>query len=194
MKTKFKGIKTAAEYKRGELAKNVLRLIGAGVAIGTVVVAPNMAQVIDYFHPRGRAEKKRIWNAIHHLERRGHLRVEERAGGQYVTLSDKGRQRLSEEMIWELALHTPLRWDKKWRLVMFDIPDRQERARRSFRLKLEDLGFLMYQKSVFIYPHECQNEVLAVAKWFGVNGGVRYVVATEIYDMRRFVQEFDLLS
>jgi hypothetical protein len=49
------------------------------------------------------------------------------------------------------------------------------------------------KRSVFIYPHECQEEVLAVAKWYGVEDHVRYLVATEIHDMRRFIEVFKLL-
>lgn len=193
MKTTFQGIKTAAEYKRGELAKDVLRLVGAGVLLGTVVVAPNMAQVIDYFNPKGRAERRRIWNVIKYLEGRDDIAFETRGSTHYVTLTKKGRIRLDENAIWELMIEQPLRWDKKWRLVMFDFPARFGGVRHIFRQKLEDLGFRMYQRSVFIYPHECHEEILTIAKWYGVDAHIRYVVATEIHDVRRLVKEFDLL-
>ena len=193
MATKFKGIKTAAEYRRGELTKDVLRLIGAGVVLGAVVVAPNLAQIVDYFNPRGRAERKRIWNAIHYLERRGHVEFEHRGEDRYVTLTKQGKVRIDEHMIWELAIKHPMRWDKKWRIVMFDVPTRCGGIRNEFRGKLENLGFRPYQRSVFIFPYECHEEVITIAKWYGIHEYVRYVVATEIHDMRRFVHEFDLL-
>ncbi|MBI2048444.1 MAG: CRISPR-associated endonuclease Cas2 [Parcubacteria group bacterium] len=194
MKSTFKGIKTAAEYKRGELARDILRLVGAGVIVGAAVIAPNMGQVVDYFNPRGSAERKRIWDAIKYLEKRNQLAVTERNGTQFVTLTRQGRIKLDENQIWEIALSTPLRWDRKWRLVMFDFPARCGDVRHAFRKRLEEFGFVMYQRSVFIFPHECHEEVLTVAKWYGVDRHVRYIVATEINDMRRFVKEFDLLG
>ncbi|MBI4068059.1 hypothetical protein HY413_01455 [Candidatus Kaiserbacteria bacterium] len=193
MKTKFKGIRTAAEYRRGELTKDVLRLIGAGVLVGTVVVAPNMAQLIDYFNPKGRAERKRIWNAIKYLEGKGRVSCEEREDTTFVKLTSQGRLKLDEDAIWELTLPERVRWDHKWRMVMFDVPMCHGHARNAFREKLQDFGFRLYQNSVFIYPHECHEEVIAVARWYGIDKHVRYVVATEIHDMRRFVREFDLL-
>jgi CRISPR-associated endonuclease Cas2 len=193
VKTKFKGIKTATEYRRGELAKDILRLVGSGVLIGSVIVAPKMIQVIDYFNPRGREERKRIWRAIKYLEQQNQLSLEEKGEVQYLTLTKHGRIKFDENAIWEMTAPRPSRWDKKWRLVMFDIPVQRGRVRVVFREKLKDLGFRQYQNSVFIYPHKCHEEVLAVARWFEVEPYMRYVVATEIHDMRRFVKEFDLL-
>lgn len=192
MGTKFRGIKTAAEYERGEFAKDVLRLIGAGVVAGASVVAPNTIQLVEYFQPRSRAERNKIWNTITYLERKGYVTLHEHNGQQYLHLTKTGRIKFDEERIWELTLANPARWDHKWRIVMFDFPS-SCKVRHVFRAKLEDFGFQMYQRSVFIYPHECQEEVIAVAKWYGVEDHIRYLVATEIHDMRRFVEVFKLL-
>ena len=193
MATTFKGIKTAAEYRRGELVRDVLRLVGAGVVLGATVVAPNTAQLIDYFSPKGRRERNRLWNAIAHMERSGLVSVEERDGVEYIHLTRSGRIRFDEERIWELSLSTPRRWDHKWRIVMFDFPSHCK-ERHAFRSKLENFGFRPYQRSVFIYPHECAEEVRTVARWYGVEPHIRYIVATEIHDMRRFAEEFGLLG
>lgn len=45
-------------------------------------------------------------------------------------------------------------WDKKWRLVIFDIPEKQRSLRENFRRKLKELGFGMVQKSVWVSPHD----------------------------------------
>ena len=116
----------------------------------------------------------------------------EHDGNDYVYLTEKGKVRFTSDSIWELAITPPRRWDRKWRLVMFDIPNRSPN-RREFRLKLEDMGFRMYQRSVFIYPHECREEIFTIARWMNLREHVRYVVASEIHDGRRFVRIFDLL-
>jgi DNA-binding transcriptional regulator PaaX len=194
MGTKFKGIKTASEYQRGELAKNILRLVGAGVVVaGAAAAAPNTVQLIDYLNPKGSHERNRIWKAIKYLEQQNRIAFEEQGAHIYVTLTKQGRIQLDEDAIWEMTIEPPRRWDHKWRIVMFDLPRTHERVRQSFRLKLEDLGFKLYQRSVFIYPHECHEEIHTVAKWYGVDQYIRYIVATEINDMRRFAKEFDLL-
>ena len=194
MATKFKGIKTIREYQRGELAKDILRLIGAGVLVGgAAIIAPNTLQLIEYFDPKGPQERNRIWKAIKYLEQKNHVTFEERGEQTVVRLTSTGETRVHEEAIWELAIAVPRAWDRKWRIVMFDLPSSHEKVRQAFRLKLEDLGFKLYQRSVFIFPYECHEEVHTIAKWYGVDHCVRYIVATEINDMRHFAQKFDLL-
>lgn len=196
MGTKFKGIKTAAEYRRGELARDILRLVGAGViaGVGTIAAAStNTVQLIDYLNPKGIHERNRIWKAIKYLESKHRIVMEDRGGKTYVVLTDRGRLQLNEDAIWEMTVTKPYRWDHKWRIVMFDIPRSRDKARQPFRLKLQDLGFRLYQRSVFIYPYECHEEVHTIAKWYGVDQYIRYIVATEIHDMRTFVKTFDLL-
>lgn len=191
-KVKFHGIRKAAEYERGELARDVLRVAAAGVIIGSVIVAPGLAQVIQYFDPKGPNERRRIWRAVKYLEEKNTLEIRVENGVEKIYLTHGGKVRLDEESIWDLQIQKPWRWDRKWRLVMFDLPARFEKTRRPFRNKLQDFGFVLYQKSVFIYPYECQKEILAVAELYGVGEYVRYAVAEEISDMRRFIKEFDL--
>lgn len=194
MGTRFKGIKKLSEYRRGELTKDILRLVAAGVLISAAsIAAPNTVQLIEYFDPKSRAERKRLWDAIKYLEQKNRIALEESQGKEYVLLTSLGRIVIDEGKIWDLQVDRPRRWDKKWRLVMFDFPARHEKSRHAFRIKLEDLGFKLYQRSVFIFPYECHEEVHTVAHWFGVDEHVRYIVASEIHDMRRFAKEFDLL-
>jgi len=194
MGTKFKGIKTVAEYRRGEIGRDILRLIEAGVIeVGRNVTDPRVAQIIDTFTPKNSLERRRIWTTIKYLEAKNRISLEEHNGHTYAVLTERGRLQINEDAIWNLAIITPRRWDHKWRIVLFDIPRVYEKKRKPFRLKLEDLGFRMYQKSVFIYPYECHEEVHTIAKWYGVDKHIRYIVATEVHDMRHFVEIFDLL-
>jgi len=194
MATKFKGIKTASEYRRGELTKDILRLVGAGIVVsGMAIAAPNTLQLIDYLNPKGRTERNRIWKTIKYLEQKNRIRIEERGNNLYVYLTSEGHVKLNEDAIGELMIKKPYRWDHKWRLVMFDLPAHHNKARDPFRLKLEDLGFKLYQRSVFIFPYECHEEVHTIAQWYGIDQHIRYIVATEVHDMRQFAKLFDLL-
>ncbi len=191
MKAKLHGIKTAAEHQRGELVKDVLRLVGLGVIGVPTYSAPNTAQILQFLDPKNDRQKKKIWNIVRYLEKRGDVYIKEESGHAYVYLSAKGKLRLNSDTIWQLQLTEPRRWDKKWRIVMFDFPTRT-RSRHEFRSKLEDFGFQMYQRSVFIYPHECRDEVFMVAKWLKVHQHIRYIVAEEIHDMPKYIRLFDL--
>ena len=174
--------------------KNILRLVAAGVVIGgAAVAAPNTLQLIDYFDPKGKYERNRIWKAIKYLESKHRIILQEHDGALYVELTTTGQREHSGTFIEDIEVKTPKYWDHKWRFVMFDLPVRFGKTRHVFRHKLQDLGFRSYQRSVFIYPYECHEEVHTIAKWYGVDQYIRYIVATEVHDMRRFAKEFDLL-
>lgn len=51
------------------------------------------------------------------------------------------------------------RWDGKWRLVSFDIPEEEHKARRELRQELKKLGFGRMHRSVWISPHNVLRKV-----------------------------------
>lgn len=60
-------------------------------------------------------------------------------------------------------------WDGKWRLVVFDIPDYQGKARDALREKLKSLNFYRIQKSVYLTPYNCENEIDFICSVFDIN-------------------------
>lgn len=83
--------------------------------------------------------------------------------------------------------------DKKWRIVTFDIPEKFKKARNALREKLKDLGFLKYQKSIFIYPYECKDEIDFVIEFFDIRPFVRYIEAENLDNEIDFKRRFQLL-
>ncbi|MEK9194414.1 MAG: hypothetical protein AAB884_01240 [Patescibacteria group bacterium] len=71
-----------------------------------------------------------------------------------------------------IRINKPKKWDGRWRLVMFDVSDRQKTARDALRTKLKQLEFYPIQKSVFITPYPCENEVDFISSMFNVRNNV----------------------
>ena len=71
-------------------------------------------------------------------------------------------------------------WDRKWRLIMFDIPEKKKVARRAINNVLKELGCVQYQKSVFITPFPCEKEIDTVGNYFGVRKHIMIVLAEKI--------------
>ena len=44
------------------------------------------------------------------------------------------------------------RWDRRWRIVIFDIPERRKSVRAKLRRFMQEYGFVRLQDSVWIYP------------------------------------------
>ena len=80
----------------------------------------------------------------------------------------------------DIKIKNTNKWDGLWRIVIFDIPERQKRARDALSLKLKEIGMLPIQKSVFASPYECKNEIDFISEIFSVKPYVRYILAKEI--------------
>lgn len=85
------------------------------------------------------------------------------------------------------------KWDKKWRIVIFDIPEKKKRLRETFRFQLKRLGFLELQKSVFVLPFECRNELEYIIEFYNARRFVRYIEAHHIDNELELKHKFNLL-
>ena len=72
------------------------------------------------------------------------------------------------------------KWQGKWYLVMFDVPEIQRNKRVYLRKFLKQIGFYPYQKSVYVFPYECEKEISLIKKI--VEGGkyMSYIIADKI--------------
>jgi DNA-binding transcriptional regulator PaaX len=97
-----------------------------------------------------------------------------------ITLTENGKQRALEYNIDEIVIKTPKVWDRKWRIVVFDIPEKFKKTREAMRQHLERLGFYKLQKSVFVLPYECCDEIEFLIEFYSIRSYVRQIVAEKI--------------
>src|SRR3989344_6103703 len=78
-------------------------------------------------------------------------------GKVVLRISAKGESILHEEInLLNLAKKS---WDGSWRIVIFDIEEKESHTRNMLRRKLRNLGFAMWQESVYITPHPVAEEM-----------------------------------
>ena len=51
-------------------------------------------------------------------------------------------------------------WDGYWRLIIFDIPEKERGKRQRLRNKLLELGFGMWQKSIYLSPFDWEEDMV----------------------------------
>lgn len=99
----------------------------------------------------------------------------EKADGSIcLIITEKGKETALQFNPDFLKIKRPPIWDKRWRVVIYDIPDKKKSARDALRYKLKELGFKEWQKSVFIHPYPCLNEINFTVEFFDVRPYVRY--------------------
>ena len=104
---------------------------------------------------------------------------ENKDGTVLTVLTDKGKKRVLKYDIDKIEIKEPLRWDKLWRLVIFDIPEKEKRGRFALVEKLKGLGFYPLQKSVFVHPYECKDEIDFIVEIFNLRPYVRLFIVKE---------------
>src|SRR3989344_2741780 len=112
--------------------------------------------------------------------------------GTSVVISEGGRRLLRRFDFDQIKLTPPARWDKHWRLVVFDIPEHRRAARVALREKLKELGFRELQKSVLIHPFPCQNEIDFLVEFFEIRPHVRLIEASAITNEAEWLLKFNL--
>lgn len=143
----------------------VMAAVGVAGVLAVTMLAPNVFQLLP--HIMGKKRYKLAFQtktAVSRLLVKGHIRFITRDGKKYIELTDVGRRTLALER--EKARITDVsrkKWDKRYRLVMFDIPQRRKSTRDRVRLLMHECGFLRLQDSVWVFPHDCE-ELIALAK------------------------------
>lgn len=101
---------------------------------------------------------------------------------------------MKEIQLDDMEIEKPAHWDKKWRVVIFDIPDKfKRRARDALREKLKKLGFCQLQKSVWVIPYPCQKEIQLLCELFNITPFVNIITAESIYNDIKLRKYFKLL-
>src|SRR3990167_10237133 len=156
----------------------LLRLAAVGGLTAAVLFAPNAVQLFDkplqkYFKKLDqRARERELRRTITYMK---HYRL---VTGDYehgLQLTAKAKQRLERISFDEAFILHPKTWDKKWRIIFFDIPEPEKSNRDAFAAKLRRLGFKVLQRSVFVHPFPCRKQVEKVAEHYGVTRFVSYI-------------------
>jgi DNA-binding transcriptional regulator PaaX len=134
-----------------------------------VVGAGAMGNAVQIFKGSKKYSRKQIDSAIDSIKRQKLIEyICDSNGKTIVKITKKGETRLRAFAIDLMEIKKPKKWDGKWRLVMFDIPMRFTKGREALRYHLKELGFYQFQKSAWIYPYPCEDEIIFIADFFGV--------------------------
>lgn len=118
----------------------------------------------DKYHLNNR----QLSQALYYLKKRRIIEIKKDNHQTLIILSEKGKKRKLQNDFDNIIIPKPKTWDKKWRFLMFDIPESKKKEREAFRSKLKNLGFLQFQKSVWIYPYSCENEIDFITEHFQI--------------------------
>lgn len=179
----------------GKVQQKILLLLLGWVAMG-LTKSPNQHKKIIW-------EIKKQWRkiddysinrAIESLYKSKLIAKKENKDGSItITLTNNGKQKALTFDIRSIKIKQPRRWDKKWRFVLFDVPEKKKELRNILRFHLKKLGFFEFQKSAFIYPYECNKEIEYIVEFYNLKEYARFMIVQEVDNEIDIMQKFDLL-
>lgn len=167
------------------LTRDILLCLAAGTLIVFAVAAvPAFGYILGGINEENFRKKKkgRLTQALKRLEKQKNIKWVEKEGKYFLIVTKNGKKKILKYQIDEMKLQKPKEWDGKIRMVAFDIPEKNKGAREMLRKKLRDLGFFQLQRSVFLTPFECREEIDFLKSYFEITPYMHYVVVSEIAD------------
>ncbi len=181
------------EYPRTE---EILRLLAGGAVLTSLILSPHLTlaaiSTLKLFHDFEKYQPFQLKRTIDRLRKRKMVKIVERENETVVELAELGRKELLRYDISKMVISKPRKWDGKWWMVIFDIPETKRKKRNRFQKKLKNLGFYFLQKSVCVYPFNCKKEIEFLREVFEVKKGVD-IVRVEYFEKENLVkQKFNL--
>ncbi len=175
-------------------AKLLLQVLAATGAIGLIFAFPGAAAGVSALfigkksYPRWQTKQ-----IIDQLDGQNYLKTKYNDDGTVtVNITQKGMVRALTYRLDSMQLKKPNRWDKKWRVVIFDIPEKYRGIRDIFRMRLRQLGLYQFQKSIYVSPFACSQEIEFLRELYGIPFTVKYMLVEKIEDDEFLRERFDL--
>ena len=193
-------IARARGNKRVPLQTIILGTLAVTGVLAVALVAPNAVRLFDYLNPISRRKSirfnQRITQALLRLERRGLVHITGEGRKREIHLTEQGEKLINDLYTGAYVIPLPVRWDGKWRLVMFDVPEKRKKVRDTLRMLLRSAGFVFFQDSVWIQPYPCDDLVTLLRSHLGSGEGeIRYLTASFADESDfAFRKHFDLVT
>lgn len=124
-------------------------------------------------------ERHRYSRAIAEIQRRRLARLVKRKGVLVLEITEEGKRRLLPLQN-ELQIPPQKHWDGKWRVVLFDIPEKYRSGRDILRERLLHLGFFPLQKSAFVFPYRCEDVIDQLLQRYHLDPHVTFFTAEDL--------------
>lgn len=182
--------------KLSPVAKQILLALAGGIALGLSLSPGRYAKIKKALAKEFKKTKDRnVYNAIRKLYESKLISYAEKDDGLIeLVLEQEGQKRALHYRLDEMKIKKPSRWDQKWRIILFDIPEEQKILRDTLRIKLKQLGLAEFQKSVFVHPYECRDEIDFVIELYDARRYVRFIEAVSIDNELHLKKKFDLMD
>ncbi len=176
--------------------KEVLLYIAA---LGACFFTPNAIQVFKPLISKGPEylpypafNTRYLTRTLLRLKRQKDIEIATENNQTIITVTNTGKEKVIKSAVETLNIIPPKNWDGRWHLVIYDVSTKKRSQIRCLRKSLIELGFLNFQKSVFVYPYPCYKEIELLRNYYGLSAEIHYLCAEKLESDSVFREYFNL--
>ena len=176
---------------RHDIQKAILGTIKAAGLLSVVLVAPGTVKYLKYLGLDSNNRRKEIIKRSRdRLIKRGLLEYQ----NGFLRLTSKGEMELKSLEMKDWKNARPKKWDGRWRILIFDIPEKRKSLREKVRNTLLSVGFMRLQDSVWLYPYDCEDFINLLKADFKIGKDLLYLIVESVENDKYFRKEFGILQ
>jgi len=172
----------------------LIEILKAGGVLSVVFIFPGIAPALRPYIKNNKFDKRDFNRTTRRLRENNLIETKENENGVTLYLNKLGKKKALEYSLDKMKITKPMKWDKKWRIVIFDIPENKKLARNVLKRKLDELDFKLLQKSIYVHPFPCENEIEFIRSIYGVRPFVKIIVADSIEEQDRLEKYYHLVQ
>lgn len=169
-------------YKMGPTMQKIILLLCGGLSLSLTRRPDGYFRILKNIGKEWEEiDRRALRDSIRRLYRYQLVDAKDNENGTVsMILNSNGYKKALIYDIDTISIKSMKKWDEKWRMVIFDVPERFKKARNSLSLTLKNMGLHRLQKSVFVHPFECKDEIDFVVEFWNVRPFVRYIITHSI--------------
>lgn len=175
--------------RRTKLQEAVLTALISGGRRSSMLIPEVLSYLFEIDRSSPPRKNEVVKSTANRLTKKGLLKFE---NGHY-TLTKLGEETLGHWQSTDFKITSPKRWDKKWRIIIFDIPEKKRSVRDEIRGIFIKAGFKKLQDSVWVYPYDCEDVIGLLKTEFKVGHNLLYIIADQIENDKYLRDDFGLL-
>ncbi|MBU6388683.1 hypothetical protein KGQ72_02335 [Patescibacteria group bacterium] len=178
--------------RKQDIQHAVLAAVAMTGAIAFAAIAGNAVRLLNYLPNEKYNLKYRMKSVASRLVAKGYANWVGRDGKKFLRITPKGRKALAFEQAKVELKDQKKKWDGRWRMVAFDVPERRRAVRLRLRTVMREIGFIRLQDSVWVYPYDCEDFIALLKAELKVGKDVLYAIADTIEHDKGLRQHFRL--
>lgn len=141
----------------------------------------------------GKPRRQSVYNSFSRLQNRGYIiKAGDKPGKAVYKLAEPVRKEFLAFNKLKLKKRLDKKWDGKWRLVPFDIPETKKKHRDMLRRRLKNLGLELFQQSIWLTPYSLSEDFYAVIEEAGLENYVEIIETDHLPKQDLWIRKFNL--